>query len=98
MKRRLLHIQALEAARCFEEGVVTTAAEADVGSILGVGFPAWTGGALSYIDTLGVARFVAECETLSRTVGKRFKAPKGLKARAAADVSFHARPAPAGAA
>ena len=98
VKRRLLHIQALEAARCFEEGVVTTAAEADVGSILGVGFPAWTGGALSYIDTLGVARFVAECETLSRTVGKRFKAPKGLKARAAADVSFHARPAPAGAA
>jgi 3-hydroxyacyl-CoA dehydrogenase/enoyl-CoA hydratase/3-hydroxybutyryl-CoA epimerase len=93
VKQRLLHIQALEAARCFEEGVVMTAAEADVGSILGIGFPAWTGGTLSYIDTLGVARFVSECEKLARTAGKRFKPPRGLKARAVADNPFHPRPA-----
>ncbi|MCX7057676.1 MAG: 3-hydroxyacyl-CoA dehydrogenase NAD-binding domain-containing protein [Proteobacteria bacterium] len=98
VKQRLLHIQALEAARCFEEGVVMTVAEADVGSILGVGFPAWTGGTLSYIDTLGVARFVSECEKLARTVGKRFKPPRGLKARAVADNPFHPRPAPGDAA
>ena len=90
VKQRLLHIQALEAARCFEEGVVTTAAEADVGSILGIGFPAWTGGALSYIDTLGVAAFVADCERLARQCGKRFRVPRGLKTRAAAGNSFHA--------
>ncbi len=93
VKQRLLHIQALEAARCYEEGVVTTAAEADVGSILGIGFPAWTGGTLSYIDTLGVARFVGDCEKLSRTVGRRFKPPRGLKARATSDTPFHPRPA-----
>ena len=46
----------------FEANVVTTAAEADVGSILGVGLPAWTGGALSYIDTLSAARLVADCK------------------------------------
>jgi 3-hydroxyacyl-CoA dehydrogenase/enoyl-CoA hydratase/3-hydroxybutyryl-CoA epimerase len=93
VKQRLLHIQALEAARCFEEGVVTTPAEADIGSILGIGFPAWTGGALSYIDTLGVATFVADCERLARACGKRFKVPRGLKARAASATPFHAAPA-----
>ena len=89
VKTRLLHIQALEAARAFEEGIVTTAAEADVGSILGIGFPAWTGGTLSYIDTIGVAAFVKECEALGRSVGARFKPPRGLKARAKANQSFH---------
>jgi len=89
VKQRLLHIQALEAARCVEEGVVTTPAEADIGSILGIGFPAWTGGALSYIDTLGVATFVADCERLARSCGKRFRVPRGLKARAASATPFH---------
>ena len=44
-------------------------------------------------DTLGIARFVSECEKLARTVGKRFKPPRGLKARAVADNPFHPRPA-----
>ncbi len=81
VKQRLLYIQAVEAARCFEEAVVTTAAEADVGSILGIGFPAWTGGTLSFIDTLGPAVFVAQCEQLACRHGKRFRAPPGLIAR-----------------
>jgi 3-hydroxyacyl-CoA dehydrogenase/enoyl-CoA hydratase/3-hydroxybutyryl-CoA epimerase len=93
VKQRLLYIQALESARCFEEGVVTTAAEADIGSILGIGFPAWTGGTLSFIDTIGVARFVADCALLARRHGKRFRVPKGLKARAAQGMPFHALPA-----
>jgi len=93
VKRRLLYAQALEAARCFEEGVVTTAAEADVGSILGIGFPPWTGGTLSLIDTVGVARFVAECEQLARRHGKRFRPSKWLRERAAANTPFHAAPA-----
>jgi 3-hydroxyacyl-CoA dehydrogenase/enoyl-CoA hydratase/3-hydroxybutyryl-CoA epimerase len=89
VKRRLLHIQALESARCFEEGIVTRAADGDLGSILGVGFPAWTGGTLSYIDTMGIERFVAECAAMAKRYGPRFKPSKWLKARAASGVSFH---------
>ena len=94
VQQRLLHIQALEAARCFDEGVVTTAAEADVGSILGVGFPAWTGGTLSYIDTVGVERFAADCTRLARLHGARFKVPAGLRARAKSGAPYHAAPLP----
>jgi 3-hydroxyacyl-CoA dehydrogenase/enoyl-CoA hydratase/3-hydroxybutyryl-CoA epimerase len=94
VRKRLLCIQALEAARCLEEGVVTTAAEADLGSILGWGFPAWTGGTLSYIDTVGIAEFVAECERLARRHGKRFRPSKWLRARAASGEAFHAPAAP----
>ncbi len=91
VKRRLLHIQALESARCFEEGIITRAADGDLGSILGVGFPAWTGGTLSYIDTLGVERFVAECAAMARRHGPRFKPSKWLKERAASGTPFHPR-------
>jgi len=86
VKQRLLFVQALEAARCFEEGVVTTQAEADVGSILGIGFPAWTGGTLSYIDTVGPVTFVAQCEQFARRHGKRFRVPDSLKVRATASL------------
>ena len=82
LKTRLLTIQALEAARCYEEGVLRSVAEADLGSILGWGYPAWTGGTLSYIDTTGPQRFVAECKRLARLYGERFKPTKGLLARA----------------
>ncbi len=82
LKTRLLYIQALEAARCYEEGVLRSVHEADLGSILGWGFPAWTGGTLSFIDTVGPARFVAECKRLARLYGERFKPTKGLLARA----------------
>ena len=92
VQRRLLYAQAVDAARCFEEGVVTTPAEADVGSILGIGFPAWTGGALSFIDSAGVANFVAGCNELARRHGKRFRPGRDLKARAAANRPFHPSP------
>ena len=53
LKQRLLAIQALESARCIQEGVVTDVREADVGSILGFGFAPFTGGTISYIDGMG---------------------------------------------
>ena len=90
VEKRFLCIQALEAARCMEEGVVTTAAEADLGSILGWGFPAWTGGTLSYIDTMGVGAFVAECDRLAKRYGKRFRPSKWLRERAKRGEPFHA--------
>jgi 3-hydroxyacyl-CoA dehydrogenase/enoyl-CoA hydratase/3-hydroxybutyryl-CoA epimerase len=89
VKRRLLHIQALEAARCVEEGVVTQAAAADLGSVLGWGFPSYTGGALSYIDTLGGARFVQECEQLAKQYGAHFQPSPWLKAHAASGQKFY---------
>ena len=98
VEKRLLCIQALEAARCMEEGVVTTAAEADLGSILGWGFPAWTGGTLSYIDTMGVREFVAECDRFAKRHGKRFKPSKWLRERAERGETFHSAPAKAQAA
>jgi 3-hydroxyacyl-CoA dehydrogenase / enoyl-CoA hydratase / 3-hydroxybutyryl-CoA epimerase len=89
VEKRFLCIQALETARCMEEGVVTTAAEADLGSILGWGFPAWTGGTLSYVDTIGIREFVAECDRLSKRYGKRFKPSKWLRERAERNEPFH---------
>jgi 3-hydroxyacyl-CoA dehydrogenase/enoyl-CoA hydratase/3-hydroxybutyryl-CoA epimerase len=67
LKRRLLHAQALEAARAFEEGIVTSVRDGDVGSILGWGFAPWTGGVFSYMDGIGLAHFVRECEELGQT-------------------------------
>ncbi len=64
LKQRFLVTVALEAARTVEEGIVTDPREADVGSILGFGFAPYTGGALSYIDGMGVANFVALAEKL----------------------------------
>ena len=89
VKKRILYRQAIEAARCMEEGVVTTAAEADLGSILGWGFPAWTGGTLSFIDTVGIRNFVAECDRLAKRYGKRFKPSKWLRERAERGEPFY---------
>lgn len=86
---RLLYVQALEAARCYLEGVVTSAAEADLGSILGWGFPAHTGGVLSFIDNVGVETFTARCRQLAKRFGKRFTPPRGLLQLAPSRGSLH---------
>jgi 3-hydroxyacyl-CoA dehydrogenase/enoyl-CoA hydratase/3-hydroxybutyryl-CoA epimerase len=72
VKTRLLYIQALETARCLEENVLTHPADGDLGAVLGWGFPTWTGGTLSLIETVGLPRFVAECDRLAQRYGKRF--------------------------
>jgi 3-hydroxyacyl-CoA dehydrogenase / enoyl-CoA hydratase / 3-hydroxybutyryl-CoA epimerase len=94
LKQRLLVIQALETARCFEEGVLTDVREADVGAILGFGFAPYTGGPLSFIDTMGAKRFVEICKSLEKTCGARFKPAKLLTDMAAKDDSFYRRFAP----
>jgi 3-hydroxyacyl-CoA dehydrogenase/enoyl-CoA hydratase/3-hydroxybutyryl-CoA epimerase len=65
LRRRFLYIQALESARCVEEEVITDPADADLGAILGIGYPSWTGGPLSLIDTLGIQPFVEACDLLA---------------------------------
>lgn len=94
LKQRFLVAQAVEAARTFEEHVVTDVREADVGSILGWGFAPFTGGALSYIDMMGTKKFVALCRKLEAKYGKRFAPGKQLVEMAEKGESFHTRFAP----
>jgi 3-hydroxyacyl-CoA dehydrogenase/enoyl-CoA hydratase/3-hydroxybutyryl-CoA epimerase len=79
LKQRLLSIQALETARCFEEGVLTDPREGDVGAILGFGFAPWTGGPLSYIDMVGVDEFVGRCSTFEQQFGERYRPARLLR-------------------
>ena len=94
LKQRLLVIQALETARCVEEGVITDVREADVGSILGFGFAPFSGGTLSYIDMMGSKRFVELCRRLEKKHGVRFKPSKLLNQMAVKAETFYGRFAP----
>jgi 3-hydroxyacyl-CoA dehydrogenase/enoyl-CoA hydratase/3-hydroxybutyryl-CoA epimerase len=89
LKRRFLYIQSLETARCLEEGVITHPADADVGSLLAWGFPSWTGGPLSLIDTLGIQKFVAECKRMAEHYGARFAPSAWLSERATRGEAFY---------
>ncbi|EJM24392.1 3-hydroxyacyl-CoA dehydrogenase [Pseudomonas sp. GM21] len=91
IKKRMLYIQALEAARCMEEGVIGSAAEGDVGSLLGIGFPTWTGGVFSLIDTVGGIAFVNACDRLADLHGERFRPSAWMRQRAESGERFHAR-------
>jgi 3-hydroxyacyl-CoA dehydrogenase/enoyl-CoA hydratase/3-hydroxybutyryl-CoA epimerase len=91
--KRFLFIEALESARCMEEGVITHPADADLGSILGIGYPAWTGGAISYIETFGIPEFVAECQRLAKRYGPRFKPTRTLRRMAREGQRFYPLPA-----
>jgi 3-hydroxyacyl-CoA dehydrogenase/enoyl-CoA hydratase/3-hydroxybutyryl-CoA epimerase len=89
VKNRLLYRQALETARCLEEGVLNHPADADIGSIFGWGFPPWTGGTLSFIDTVGIGHFVEECDRMAKAYGPRFAVSDWLRQRAAEGKGFH---------
>ncbi len=91
LKERFLATIALEAARTMEEGIVTDPREADVGSILGFGFAPYTGGALSYIDGMGVKTFVALCEKLAKDYGPHFQPTPLLKEMAEKGETFYGR-------
>ena len=87
--KRILHRQALEAYRCLEEGVLRSSMDGDIGSVLGWGFPIYTGGALSYIDYVGMKKFIAECDDFAKRFGMRFSVPDSLRELAAAGKSVH---------
>ncbi len=90
VKKRLLYAQALDSVRCMDEGVVTDPADADIGSIFGWGFPPYTGGTISYIETVGLKEFVAESDRLAATYGERFNVPDSLRKKAEAGELFYA--------
>jgi 3-hydroxyacyl-CoA dehydrogenase/enoyl-CoA hydratase/3-hydroxybutyryl-CoA epimerase len=89
VRQRLLYIQSLEAVTCLEEGIVSDVGEADVGAVLGFGFPSYTGGVFSLIDSVGVRRFVTQCEVLAQRHGERFRPSEALRERARADLAFY---------
>ncbi|NOT39192.1 MAG: 3-hydroxyacyl-CoA dehydrogenase [Alphaproteobacteria bacterium] len=95
LKKRFIYRQAIEAARCFEENVVTDPREADVGAILGWGFAPYTGGPLSVIDTVGTKKFVEECDRFAQKYGKRFLPGKLLRDMAEKGDTFYGRFNPA---
>lgn len=91
MKERMLFSEALDTVRCLDENVLTTVADANIGSIMGIGFPAWTGGVLQYINGYegGLPGFVARARELAATYGERFAPPASLVARAERGETFH---------
>jgi 3-hydroxyacyl-CoA dehydrogenase / enoyl-CoA hydratase / 3-hydroxybutyryl-CoA epimerase len=81
LAQRLLYVQSLEALRCLEEGVVATPLDADIGALLGCGFPEDLGGPIGQIDTVGAADFATESQALARELGQRFTPPQFLVGR-----------------
>ncbi len=80
VQERLLFAEAVDAVRCLDEGVLRSVAEADVGSVLGIGFPPWTGGVLQFVAGYagGVPGFVSRAQTLTDRYGDRFTPPDSL--------------------
>ena len=97
LKERMLFIEAVETARCFDEGVIGSTAEANIGSIFGIGFPANTGGAAQFIDGYegpggtGITAFVARARELAAAYGERFEPPASLVEKAEAGEPFKQR-------
>ncbi len=89
IKRRYLFTQCLEAVRCLEEGVIGDVRDGDVGVIMAVGFPAFTGGPFTYIDNYGVRDLVRDADELARRHGKRFEPPDLLRAMASEGRTFY---------
>jgi 3-hydroxyacyl-CoA dehydrogenase / enoyl-CoA hydratase / 3-hydroxybutyryl-CoA epimerase len=84
LEERMLVIEAVESARCVEEGVLITTADANIGSIMGIGFPPWTGGVLQYVNGYpgGVAAFVARADEFVATYGPRYEPNPLLRKKA----------------
>jgi 3-hydroxyacyl-CoA dehydrogenase / enoyl-CoA hydratase / 3-hydroxybutyryl-CoA epimerase len=84
LEERMMFIEALESVKCRDEGVIESVADANIGSIMGIGFPAWSGGVLQYINGYegGLAGFVARARELAAAYGERFEPPASLVAMA----------------
>ncbi|MCI0384514.1 3-hydroxyacyl-CoA dehydrogenase NAD-binding domain-containing protein [Streptomyces sp. CNQ085] len=95
MKERMLFSEALDSVRCVEEGVLTSVADANIGSVLGIGFPGWTGGVLQYINGYegGLPGFTARARELQERYGDRFAPPALLVEKAEKGETFTDTPA-----
>tara|TARA_R110002111_G_scaffold131345_3_gene196375 strand:- start:215 stop:2365 length:2151 start_codon:yes stop_codon:yes gene_type:complete len=88
LKDRILFIQAIETVRCLEEGVLRTVEDANIGSIFGIGYAPWTGGAIQFINQYGVRAFAERARELTAAHGERFAPPALLLEHAEQDKPF----------
>lgn len=88
MKDRLVYIQSIETVRCMQEGVLTSSRDANIGSIMGIGFAPHTGGAIQYINMIGLDAFIARAKQLEEQYGERFAVPQLLLDTAAKGEQF----------
>jgi 3-hydroxyacyl-CoA dehydrogenase/enoyl-CoA hydratase/3-hydroxybutyryl-CoA epimerase len=88
IKERLLFRQVIEALKCFETGVLRSVADGNIGSIMGIGAPAWTGGLLQFVNTYGLQNFIDRCSELSAAYGDRFETPAIVAEKLAAGETF----------
>jgi 3-hydroxyacyl-CoA dehydrogenase/enoyl-CoA hydratase/3-hydroxybutyryl-CoA epimerase len=91
VKDRLMYAQAIEAARTMAEGIVHDPREADLGSIFGWGFAPYTGGAISFIDTIGAKAFTARADELAKLYGPQFEVPALLREMAKSGETFYSK-------
>ena len=89
LEERMLFAESIESVKCLDEGVIETVADANIGSILGIGFPGWTGGVLQFVGGYehpvhgtGPAAFVARARELAARYGERFEPPASLVEKA----------------
>jgi 3-hydroxyacyl-CoA dehydrogenase/enoyl-CoA hydratase/3-hydroxybutyryl-CoA epimerase len=84
LQERMMIAEAIETVKCLDEGVIESVADANIGSIMGIGFPAWSGGVLQYINGYdgGLTGFVARARELAERYGKRFEPPASLVEKA----------------
>ncbi len=78
---RFLFVQSLDTLRCLEEGVLESTVDGNVGSIFGIGFAPWTGGALQFLNQYRFEKALSRANTLEAKYGERFKAPQLLKTK-----------------
>ena len=80
---RILFVQSLDTLRCYEENVLESVVDANIGSIFGIGFAPWTGGAIQFLNQYGLDKALARANALEAKYGERFKAPQLLKDKVA---------------
>lgn len=88
IKDRLLFRQVIESLKCLETGVLRSVADGNIGSIMGIGAPVWTGGFLQFVNTYGLEKFQARCEELAASYGERFTCPAIVATKIAAGETF----------
>lgn len=88
IKDRLLFRQVIETLKCLEEGVLKTVVDGNIGSIMGIGAPIWTGGFLQFVNTYGLEKFQARCNELADKYGERFGCPAIVVEKIAAGETF----------
>ena len=86
---RMIFSQVIETIRCYEEGVLLSVADANVGSVFGWGFPIITGGTLQYVNDYGLKEFLKKSKKLSKLFGERFSAPELLIEMASQNKKFN---------